>query len=60
MSHKGRPQLRETSDGSMVLVLCPLGHVVTGQQNKDWAGSWLEARATDPDWVVECDGTVSG
>jgi hypothetical protein len=56
--HTGRPVLRERSDGG-VLVLCPHGHVVHSMKPADWAGSWLEAKVSDPDWIVECDGVIA-
>lgn len=54
--HTGRPILRPDKRG--MLVLCPLGHVVTFQPAKEWAGSWLEAKASDPAWTVSCNGTL--
>lgn len=56
MSHTGRPLLR--TNATHTLVLCPYGHLVCGQRRSDWAGSWLQARAADPTWTVECDGAV--
>lgn len=56
-THSGRPQLRVHGDGSGT-VLCPLGHVVGGWRSGEFGGSWLEARASDPSWAVECVGTV--
>lgn len=55
--HTGRPIIRPTSWGS-VMVLCPFGHVIHSMPQRDWAGSWLEANATDPKWTVTCDGTL--
>lgn len=56
--HEGRPVLRETRDRSMMLVLCPYGHVIHGLPMREWAGSWLEAKANDPTWRVRCHGTL--
>jgi hypothetical protein len=58
--HTGRPIIREIGKGRqrMVIVLCPYGHVVTGQPMSSWAGGWLEAKASEPTWTVQCDGTV--
>jgi hypothetical protein len=58
MPHTGRPILRETKCRKMILILCPFGHVLGGMPAKDWAGSWLEAKATDPNWQMECHGTL--
>jgi len=54
--HEGRPILRDVKRG--VLVLCPVGHVYTFQPSGNWAGSWLEAKASDPSWTVRCDGSM--
>ena len=55
--HEGRPIFRPRKDG--MLVLCPAGHVYTFQPKKNWAGSWLEAKASDPNWVVRCYGKMA-
>lgn len=55
--HEGRPMIRSTKWGG-IMVLCPYGHVYTCMDRKDWAGSWLEAKAGDPDWTVRCYGAV--
>lgn len=56
MAHSGRPVLRQNS--THVLVLCPLGHLIRGMPVAQWAGSLLEAMASDPSWSVECDGAA--
>jgi len=54
--HEGRPIIRQHH--GMTFVLCPYGHVYTAQPFKNWAGSWLEAKASDPAWTVRCEGSV--
>ena len=56
--HEGRPILRESPDGRTVVVLCPVGHLYHTLPIKEWAGSWLEAKAGDPTWIVRCYGTM--
>jgi hypothetical protein len=56
--HEGRPIIRESKDCKRVLVLCPYGHLLHAIDMKDWAGSLLEARATDPNWTKRCYGTL--
>ena len=59
--HNGRLILREVGKGRtrVIGVLCPLGHVVTSMPARDWAGSWLEAKAGDPSWTVTCEGALA-
>ena len=54
--HEGHPVLRHSPEGT--LVLCPFGHVIMFQPVKNWTGSWLEAKATDPNWRVRCYGAI--
>ncbi|HLJ15700.1 MAG TPA: hypothetical protein VKV15_14465 [Bryobacteraceae bacterium] len=55
--HEGRPIIRSAANGDTI-VLCPYGRYYTRQSRKDWAGSWLEAKASDPNRVVRCHGTL--
>ena len=59
--HEGRPIIRECGRGAarIIGVLCPYGHVYTSIPAREWAGSWLEAKAGDPEWTVRCDGTIA-
>lgn len=44
-----------------VLVLCPRGHVITGATDmKSFAGSMLEVKCSDPNWIARCDGINCG
>lgn len=56
--HEGRPIVRSDKHSRHVVVLCPLGHYYTSLPMKEWAGSWLEAKATDPRWTVRCEGAL--
>jgi len=56
--HEGRPIIRNSPDNKTVVVLCPYGHLFTTLPMRDWAGSWLEAKAGDPNWHVKCCGTL--
>ena len=57
--HEGRPIVRNSPEGKRVVVLCPYGHYHTSIEMKDWAGSWLEAKASDPNWTIKCHGTIA-
>lgn len=56
--HEGRPIIRTSSDHRHVTILCPVGHVHTSMPLKEWAGSWLEAKASDKTWTVKCRGAL--
>jgi len=56
--HEGRPVIRTSTDKKSVIVLCPYGHLHTSLPMKEWAGSWLEARASDQSWTVRCYGAL--
>jgi hypothetical protein len=59
--HEGRPHITGPigrGRAAIIGVLCPYGHVVTSMPAKEWAGSWLEAKAGDPAWIVRCDGEL--
>lgn len=55
--HTGRPVIRQIGT-KLIAVLCPYGHVIHAIQARDWAGSWLESRASDMSWTVDCDGAL--
>lgn len=54
--HEGRPIIRQCGD--TIGILCPYGHVYSSMPAKDWAGSWLEVKASDTNWTVKCDGAL--
>jgi hypothetical protein len=57
--HEGPRQIRSGANGGVV-VLCPLGHLVSNNSGKglEWAGSAFEADlAFEPNKVVRCYGT---
>lgn len=54
--HEGRPIVHSHARG--VYFLCPVGHSLTFIRMKDWAGSYLEAKVSDPAWRVRCYGTL--
>ena len=56
--HTGRPTVRISKDGKVVYMLCPVGHFVTSIEMKNYAGSWFEANAGDPNYEVSCNGTM--
>jgi hypothetical protein len=55
--HTGRPQVRRGPQ-RRVTVLCPFGHLVWSIAPGDWAGSWYQARLTDPAFTVTCHGSL--
>lgn len=57
--HEGRPILSISKCRRYVFVKCPYGHAYHCMPMKEWAGSWLEAKASDPRWIVRCDGTIT-
>lgn len=54
--HSGRPIVRVTR--GRVVVLCPVGHFMISYTFREWAGSMMEARCTDSDYTVACNGAV--
>ena len=56
--HEGRPIVRDSADKKTVIVLCPYGHLIHTMPMKEWAGSWLEAKASDPEWTQKCYGAL--
>ena len=58
--HEGPVIVRHTK--THTLILCPVGHYVTSQDKKDWAGSWMEAKVgrhqVERDWIVKCFGAM--
>jgi hypothetical protein len=59
--HEGRPVVRAYGKDRFA-VLCPYGHVISTSHfpGGTFAGSWLEAKWGDPDWVVRCEGALPG
>ncbi|MDX3578144.1 hypothetical protein [Streptomyces sp. FL07-04A] len=55
LPHAGPPVVRSTSYG-LVLILCPVGHLVQSVKAEDWTGSQLAARCADPAFTVTCHG----
>jgi hypothetical protein len=57
--HEGRPIVRKMGKYPYISVVCPYGHSLHAMPMKEWAGSWLEAKATDPTWTVTCFGAIA-
>ena len=55
--HEGTTHYTRTTDGKMMLELCPFGHLISGTRIEDFAGSWAEVNASNPR-TVRCYGTM--
>jgi hypothetical protein len=57
--HEGRQIIRYYPGQKRISVLCPCGHSYTSiDTGPTFAGSIMEAKLTDPGWVVRCYGTL--
>lgn len=54
--HEGRPVIRDGREH--IIALCPFGHLLHTMPKREWAGSWLEGVASDPNWRMKCYGAM--
>ena len=55
-THKGKPIIEITPKG--VLILCPLRHYYAFVPNKEWPGSRMQSKVSDPAFLISCDRTI--
>ena len=56
--HHGRPIIEPRRDGKRIYVFCPFRHLLYAIPANEWAGSFMEAKASDSHYTVRCYGTL--